>query len=104
MPQEYVKVAQTGDIAPGKIKAVRVGDEEILVANVGGNYHAVSDTCTHAYASLSEGDLDGEEVECPLHGSIFNVVTGSVDTPPASEALTVYSVRVEGDDILVGPP
>ena len=104
MPQDFVKVAQTGELPPGQMKQVQVGDEEILIANIGGSYHAVSDTCTHAYASLSEGDLSSEEVECPLHGSVFNVASGEVQSPPANENLTVYSVRVDGDDILVGPP
>ena len=104
MPQEFVKVAQTGDLAPGQMKSVQVGDEDILVVNLDGSYHAVSDICTHAYASLGEGDLNGNEVECPLHGSAFNLTTGAPESPPANEALTVYSVRVEGNDILVGPP
>ena len=66
MPQEFVKVAQTGELSPGQMKAAMVGDEEILLINIEGSYHAISDTCTHAYASLSEGDLSGEEVECFL--------------------------------------
>ena len=104
MPQEFVKVAETGDLSPGQMKTVKVGDEEILLGNVGGNFYAVSDICTHAYASLSEGDLSDQEVECPLHGSVFNIASGEPLSPPASEALTVYSVRVEGTDIFVGPP
>ena len=104
MPEGFEKVAQTGDLSPGQMKTVRLGDEEILLANVGGSYHAISDICTHAYASLSEGDLNEEEVECPLHGSAFNVKSGEVLSPPAGEGLTVYAVRVEGNDILIGPP
>ena len=99
----FVKVAQVGDLSPGEMIAVEVGGDRVLLANVGGNIHAIDDICSHAYASLSEGDLSGEEVECPLHGSAFNVVTGEVLTPPADEKIRVYQLRIDGDDILLGP-
>ncbi|MQF48842.1 non-heme iron oxygenase ferredoxin subunit [SAR202 cluster bacterium AC-647-N09_OGT_505m] len=82
---------------------VEVEDERILLANVGGQYYAVTDLCTHAECPLSDGDLDGEVLKCPCHGSQFDVRTGEVVAPPADEPLTLYAVRVEGDDILVGP-
>ena len=99
----FVKVAQVGDLPPGEMIAVEVGQDRVLLANVGGNIHALDDICSHAYASLSEGDLSGEEVECPLHGSAFNVITGEVLTPPADESIRVYQLRIDGDDILLGP-
>ena len=104
MPEGYVKVAQTDELAPGQMKLVEVGDDRILLVNLDGGYHAVSEICTHAYAPMSDGNLSGEEVECPLHGSVFSVKTGEPTCPPASEGLTVYEVRVEGSDILIGPP
>ncbi len=100
---EFVKVAQVDEIPPGDMKTVDVGDDRVLLVNVEGNIHACDDICSHSYASLSEGDLDGEEVECPLHGARFNVVTGAVTCPPADEKIRVFEVRVEGSDILVGP-
>ena len=100
----FIKVAQVSEIRPGEMIAVEVENEQVLLVNVDGNIHAVDDICSHAYASLSEGDLRGEEVECPLHGGAFNAVTGAPTNPPANEPLRVYSVQVEGDDILVAPP
>ena len=100
----FVKVADVGELSPGDMKMVEVGEEQILVVNVEGNIYACDDICSHAYASLSEGDLSGEEVECPLHGSAFNVTTGEVLTPPADEKVRTFEVRIEGQDILVGPP
>ena len=100
----FVKVAEVGELSPGEMKLVDVGDEQVLVLNVGGNIYACDDICSHAYASLSEGDLNGEEVECPLHGSAFNVTTGEVLTPPADENIRVFEVRIDGQDILVGLP
>lgn len=103
MPEEFVRVAQLGDIAPGSVKRVEVGRDEILLANVDGQIYACDDVCSHAYASLSEGDLNGVEVECPLHGSIFNVKTGEVITSPADENLRTFEVRVGNGDVFVGP-
>jgi nitrite reductase/ring-hydroxylating ferredoxin subunit len=101
---EFVKVAELSEIPSGRMMMVEVGNEQVLLVNIEGVIHACDDVCTHSYASLSEGDLDGEEVVCPLHGAIFNVTTGEVVTPPAEESLRMFEVRIEGQDILVGPP
>lgn len=100
----FVKVAQVSEIRPGEMISVEVADEQVLLVNVDGNIHAVDDICSHAYATLSEGDLRGEEVECPLHGGSFNAITGVPINPPANEPLRVYQVQIEGDDVLVAPP
>ena len=99
----FVKVAEVNDLPPGEMMVVQPGGEQILLVNVGGNVYACDDICSHAFASLSEGDLSGEEVECPLHGSAFNVTTGEALTPPAFDSIKTYQVRVEGADILLGP-
>lgn len=100
----FVKVAEVGELPPGEMKMVEVGDAQILLANVGGNIYACDNVCTHAGAPLSEGELDEDQVECPLHGSVFNVVTGEIISPPAVENLRLFQVTIEGQDILVGPP
>ena len=100
----FVKVAQVSEIRPGEMIAVEVDNEQVVLVNVAGSIHAIDDTCSHAYASLSEGDLNGEEVECPLHGGSFNVTTGIPVNPPVSEPIRVYRVQIDGDDILVAPP
>ena len=100
----FVKAADVGELAPGDSKVVDVGGTEVLVVNVDGTIYACDDICTHAYASLSEGDINGDEIECPLHGAAFNVKTGQCLTPPAQEDLRVFSVQIEGQDVMVGPP
>ena len=100
----FVKVADVSDLAAGEMIVVEVGDERVLLVNVEGNVYACDDICSHAFASLSEGDLNGLEVECPLHGSAFNVTTGEAITPPADESIKIYQLRIEGQDILLGPP
>ena len=103
MPQEFVKVARTGELSPGEKRLVQIEDEIILLANVGGTYYAVDGECPHADALLPMGQLYGDEIVCPLHGSAFNVKTGEVLSPPAATDLTVYPIRIVEGDILVGP-
>ena len=98
----FTKVADVGELSPGDMKSVEVVNDQILLINHEGNIYACDDICSHAYASLSEGDLAGEEIECPLHGSAFNVVTGEVLTPPADENLRTFEVRIDGQDVLLG--
>ena len=73
---EYTKVASLSELSSGEMKMVTLGEEDILLANVDGKIHAVSDLCSHADASLSDGYIEEGEVECPLHGSRFNLTTG----------------------------
>jgi nitrite reductase/ring-hydroxylating ferredoxin subunit len=79
----------------------RVEDPAVAVFNVGGTLFAISDICTHAEASLSEGRVDGESVECPLHGACFDLRTGEALTPPAVEPVQTFPVAVQGDAIYV---
>ena len=105
MPEDFVKVAQTDQLPPGRKMLVELGRyERILLVNLDGNYYAVEELCPHSGAALSEGSLYGENVECPLHQGTFNVKDGKVLRPPADEDLVVYQVRIEGSDIHVGPP
>ena len=101
--QEFVKVAKTSDLSPGEIVLVEVGDEPILLSNVDGKFYAIGEVCTHAFGSLSDGEVEGDLVQCPNHASRFNLKTGEVVDGPADEPVPCYSVRLEGDDILVGP-
>jgi nitrite reductase/ring-hydroxylating ferredoxin subunit len=104
MPEEFVKVAEVTELAPGQIKVVEWGEDQVLLVNLDGSMYACDNICTHAGAPLNEGNLEGELVECPLHGSVFNVTNGEVVGPPAEDELRVFQVRVDGQDILVGPP
>jgi ferredoxin-NADP reductase len=97
----FMKVARRGDLAPGQVKAVAANGTQIALCNVDGVYYAIDDACTHRSALLSEGDLIGKEITCPLHGAIFDVTTGEVLEGPAGEGVTAYEVRVLGADIEV---
>ncbi|MGA2675351.1 MAG: Rieske (2Fe-2S) protein [Methanobacterium sp.] len=83
----FVEVAKTKEITVGNMKHVKAEEYEILIANVDGNYYAVSDRCGHMSASLSLGRLDGNIVTCPLHSSEFDVTTGKLISGPVLESL-----------------
>lgn len=100
----FVRVAKAGDVAPGSVLRVEAAGRPIALYNVDGAFYATDEICTHAYASLAEGFLDGATIECPLHGATFDIKTGAALTAPASEPLATYPVRVDGEDILVAVP
>ncbi|HEV2107467.1 MAG TPA: non-heme iron oxygenase ferredoxin subunit [Thermomicrobiales bacterium] len=97
----FVTVAQVGDLEPGQMMYVEVGDEPVCLINLDGEYHAINDICTHQEASLSEGSIDGDEIECPLHGGAFNIRTGEPVAFPVVTPVETYTVRVVGDDVQV---
>ena len=105
MLNEFVIVAKVGDIEDNSMINVSAGDEEILLAKVNGELFAIEDCCTHALGMLSMGDLHLEtcEVQCPIHEGRFDLRTGEVTAPPPEEPVVSYEVRIQGDDIHVGP-
>ena len=96
---KFLKVATTGELAPGQAKRVEVDGKVIALFNLEGSYHAIDDTCPHRGGPLSKGPVDGEVVTCPWHGSKFNVKSGDVLTPPARTGVSSYRIRVSGSDI-----
>ena len=101
---EWTTVANTEDVPEGEMVGATVDGVDLLVANVGGEYCAIGAVCSHEGGPLADGDLYNGIVTCPWHGSEFNVETGEVETPPATEPQPVYEVRVEGDEIQVASP
>ena len=102
MGADFVKVAETRDIQPSNMRAVNLeGGERICIVNVEGKYYAIGNVCTHLGGPLDEGTLEGYEVECPWHGSKFDVRTGKPSKPPARQAVPVYEVKVEDNNILL---
>ncbi len=98
---EFIPVAKKAEIGTGAAKRVEVQGRKIALCNLDGEIHAVDDTCTHEEASLSAGEIVGDEIECPLHGACFNIRTGEAACLPAIENLQTYPVQIDGDDVLV---
>jgi 3-phenylpropionate/trans-cinnamate dioxygenase ferredoxin subunit len=92
---EWVSVGTAGEVADGEINSYTAGERQVAIANVDGNLHAFDDLCTHQQCSLSEGDLEETTVECPCHGSMFDITTGQATHGPASDPLDIFEVREE---------
>jgi 3-phenylpropionate/trans-cinnamate dioxygenase ferredoxin subunit len=98
---KFITVAKISDVQPGKMKTFKVSGKRVLIANLEGTFFATQDLCTHDNGPLGDGELIGEDVECPRHGARFNVKTGKVSALPAMLPIKTLPVQVEGDAILV---
>lgn len=97
----FVKVCEVADVPPGTMHAVDVGGNKLMLVNVDGSLYAVNRICTHETADLSTGFLNGSVVTCPLHLSRFDVKSGMVENPPATEPLATYKLKIEGTSVYV---
>ncbi|HZT97872.1 MAG TPA: bifunctional 3-phenylpropionate/cinnamic acid dioxygenase ferredoxin subunit [Chloroflexota bacterium] len=97
----WVPVCKTADVSSGDAACIKLDDRFLAIYNVDGEFFASDDSCTHEEASLAEGFLEDHLIECPLHGSQFDVRSGEVLSLPAVRPLRTYPVRLEGDDVLV---
>ncbi|MBI5653855.1 MAG: non-heme iron oxygenase ferredoxin subunit [Chloroflexi bacterium] len=97
----FITVAKVSDVQPGALKTFKVNGKRILIANVAGTFFATQDLCTHDNGPLGDGELIGEDVECPRHGARFNVKTGKVTALPAILPIKTFPVKVEGDEIQI---
>jgi 3-phenylpropionate/trans-cinnamate dioxygenase ferredoxin subunit len=100
---EFKMALKAAYLKPGEIVKVDIGDIPMLIGNVDGNYFAVSNICPHSVRPILEhkGSMQGNQVKCPHHGSIFDITTGDVVKGLAVECLPKYAVRVEGPNVLV---
>lgn len=101
---QWHRVAALADIPDDAAKPVRAGGVQIALCRYQGEIYAFEDVCTHEYASLSQGCIEGDEIECPLHGARFEITNGRCITPPATRDLRTFPVRIEGDDVYVAVP
>jgi 3-phenylpropionate/trans-cinnamate dioxygenase ferredoxin subunit len=98
------RICSVDDIEPGTAKKFVVDGVPVAVVRFDGeDFYAIGDTCSHADVSLSEGEVDpgDKHLECWKHGSRFSLETGEPDTLPATRPVPVYTVKVEGDDVLL---
>ena len=111
---KFIEVAKIEELKSGTMKKVIADGREILLARVGDNYYAVDNRCPHMKGDLSQGELEGTVVTCPLHGSQFHISSGQVvrwlkggamwklgGAVKMSKALMVYNVKVEEGKVLV---
>lgn len=97
----WITVAPRDTLEPGSVTGVKAGDFDIALYNIDGEIFATDNICTHAQAVLSDGWLEGDVIECPLHGGRFEVKTGKGLGPPITCDLKTLTVRIEGDMVQV---
>lgn len=98
---KWVTVAQVDEIPVGECKVVWVDDDAIAVYRLEDGYYAIYDCCTHEEFELSAGCVEGDEVECCMHGARFSIKTGEALSAPAYEPVHVFPVRVVDDRVEV---
>jgi len=97
---EFVRVAGTGDVAPGHGIVAEANGKTLAIFNVEGTFHAIDNTCLRRGGPLGEGEVEGDVVTCPWHGWQYNVKTGSCVNNPAAQ-IQRYEVKVDGTDVKV---
>ena len=97
----FVRACALSDLVDGGALRVEVDGLDVAMVRTGDDVYAIEDECSHAAVALSEGDVEGCEIECWMHGSRFDLRTGKPTGPPATEPVPIFPVRIEGADVLV---
>ena len=97
-------LCSTSEVPEGGAIKVEKGGYILAVFNLGGRYFVTDDSCTHGPGSLSEGDIDGEVVECNFHNGAFHIPSGRVEAPPCMVPLKTYVVQVVGGQVFIEAP
>ena len=100
----YARACAAADVTDGTAVRVEINGVPVAVVRSDGEYYAIQDVCSHANVALSEGEVEDQTIECWLHGSRFDLVTGRPTGLPAITPVPVYPVKIDGDDILVAVP
>ena len=95
-----VRAAKTSEVPPGTIREFQLDGKTVAVANVGGKFFCIDNTCIHRGGPLGQGVLDGQSVTCPWHGWQYDVTTGKVGMNP-SVGVACYAIEVRGEDLFV---
>jgi nitrite reductase/ring-hydroxylating ferredoxin subunit len=103
MSEHWTKVAAVEDVPENGTLLVRCGSQPVCLYNVAGNIYATHDLCTHGEASLADGFIIGENIECPLHQGLFHISTGKAVGAPCTKDLVVFAVRISDGEIYVAP-
>lgn len=97
----FQPVGSKSDVPVGTVRVFQVNGRSIAVANVGDQFYAIDNVCTHDNGPLGEGRVQGETIECPRHGARFDVKTGQVRALPAVRPVRTYPVELHGDEVKV---
>jgi len=101
MSDDWTKVANAADVPEDGTLLVQLGAEPVCLYNLAGTIFATHDTCTHGQASLADGFIEGEEIECPLHQGRFHIATGRAVGIPCIDDVRRYAVKIENGAVLI---
>ena len=101
---KWVEVAKLAEVPEDATFRTFLGDNPICLYNVGGKIYATDDTCTHGQASLADGFIDGDRIECPLHQGLFEIATGKAVGAPCAVDIRSYPVKVVNGVVLLPEP
>lgn len=101
MTDNWVDAAALADVPEGDVIGVQVAGKEIALYEVEGEVFATDNVCTHGHARLSDGFLEGHDIECPLHQGRFDVCTGQALCAPLTENIKTYTVRIENMRVML---
>ncbi|MFM2057664.1 MAG: 3-nitrotoluene dioxygenase ferredoxin component [Pseudomonadota bacterium] len=101
MSEQWIDAASRDVIIDGDVVAIRLADREIALYEVDGEVYATDNLCTHGAARMSDGFLEGREIECPLHQGRFDVCTGKAMCAPLTEDIRTYPVRIENMRVML---
>ena len=97
----WQRVASLADVNADAGLEVKIGDKTVAIFRLGENLYALEGICPHAEASLAEGFIDGDKIECPLHQALFEIATGKCLGGPSDRDVATFPVKVEGNDVLI---
>ena len=95
MSENWTDAAAVDDVPDGDVIGVKVAGRDIALYEVDGDIYATDNVCTHGQARMSDGFLEGREIECPLHQGKFDVCTGQALCAPLTENIRTYPVRID---------
>ena len=98
---EFVRACRIDDVEDGGALRVMIGTLPVAIVRSDGEVYAIHDVCSHANVALSEGEIEDQTIECWLHGSRFDLVTGRPTGLPATKPVPVYPVKIDGDDVFI---
>ncbi|WP_456374843.1 non-heme iron oxygenase ferredoxin subunit [Thiolapillus sp.] len=101
MADQWIAIARENELAPGQMKRVSAAGKRLLLCNADGKHHVVDEMCSHEDYSLYLGCIQEGRIKCSLHGSYFDLETGKPDCEPASEAISVYEVKIVDGQVWV---
>ncbi|WP_245520381.1 MULTISPECIES: non-heme iron oxygenase ferredoxin subunit [unclassified Mesorhizobium] len=104
MTTKWIVLCNENELGDGEMRAFEIRGALVALYRVDSKFFATSNVCSHAFGLLTDGWLDGQLVECPLHGAQFDIVDGSVRCGPATQALATYATRIAGGKVEVDLP